>query len=160
MHVEWASPEQVIGRGQGRGNSGVYMMGIYEVQVLDSYNNDTYYDGQAASVYKQHPPMVNASRKPGEWQTYDILWQCPKFDEKGKLLTPAYVTVLHNGVVVQNHFELTGGTSWTEKPHYTAHPAKLPITLQFHGNPVRYRNIWIREMKDIESKPGTPHHPG
>jgi hypothetical protein len=159
LHVEWASPEKVVGKGQGRGNSGVYMMGIYEVQVLDSYNNDTYYDGQAASIYKQHPPMVNACRKPGEWQTYDIIWQCPKFDAKGNLLKPAYVTVLHNGVVVQNHFELSGGTSWTEKPHYTAHAAKLPITLQFHGNPVRFRNIWIREMKDIEGKPGTPHHP-
>ena len=136
-------------------------MGLYEIQILDSYDNDTYYDGQAAAVYKQHPPMVNACRKPGEWQTYDIIWEAPKFDKQGKLLKPAYVTVLHNGVVVQNHFELTGGTSYVEKPHYTAHPDKLPLRLQFHGNPVRFRNIWIREIKDIVGKPGKhPHHPG
>jgi len=160
LHLEWAAPEKVVGSGQGRGNSGVFLMGLYEMQILDSYNNDTYYDGQAASVYKQHPPMVNACRKPGEWQTYDIIWQAPKFDKQGKLLKPAYVTILQNGVVVQNHFELTGGTSYVEKPHYTAHPSKLPLRLQFHGNPVRFRNIWIREIKDIVGKPGNhPHHP-
>ncbi len=160
IHIEWATPEKVEGRGQGRGNSGVYIMGLYEIQVLDSYNNDTYYDGQAAGVYKQHPPMVNACRKPGEWQTYDIVWEGPKFDAQGKLLKPAYVTVLHNGVVVQNHFELTGGTSWTEKPRYTAHPDKLPLRLQYHYNQTRFRNIWIREIKDIVGKPGNnPHHP-
>ncbi len=161
VHVEWATPAKVTGRGQGRGNSGVFMMGLYEIQVLDSYDNDTYYDGEVAAVYKEHPPMVNASRKPGEWQTYDIIWEAPKFDPQGKLLKPAYVTVLHNGVVVQNHFELTGGTSFTEKPHYTAHADKLPLMLQFHNNPVRFRNIWVREIKDIVGKPGTnPHHPG
>ncbi len=160
VHVEWACPEKVEGHGQGRGNSGVFMMGQYEMQILDSYNNDTYYDGQCASVYKQHPPMVNACRKPGEWQTYDIIWEAPKFDKQGKLLKPAYVTLLHNGVVVQNHFELLGGTSWTEKPHYTPHPDKLPLRLQFHHNPVRFRNIWVREIKDIVGKPGKhPHHP-
>jgi hypothetical protein len=159
--VEWATPTKVKGRGQGRGNSGVFMMTLYEVQVLDSYNNDTYYDGQAGAIYKQHPPMVNASRKPGEWQTYDIMWETPKFDKEGKLLKPAYVTVLHNGVIIQNHFEVKGPTSWTEPPHYTAHAAKMPIQLQFHGDPVRFRNIWIREMKDIVGKPGEhPHHPG
>jgi hypothetical protein len=159
LHVEWAAPEKVVGSGQGRGNSGVYMMSIYEIQVLDSFNNDTYYDGQAASVYKQHPPMVNASRKPGEWQTYDIIWQAPRFNGN-KLAKPAYVTVLHNGVLMQNHFELQGGTFWDQKPHYTPHADRLPITLQFHGNPVRFRNIWVREIKEPVSKPGTPHHPG
>lgn len=158
LHIEWATPEKVVGHSQGRGNSGVFMMGVYEIQVLDSYNNDTYYDGQAGSVYKQHPPMVNASRKPGEWQTYDILWEAPKFDGS-KVIKPAYVTVLHNGVVVQNHFELTGVTSYVEPPKYKPHPAKGPIELQYHNNPVRFRNIWIREIKDITSKPGTPHHP-
>ena len=112
-------PEKVEGSGQGRGNSGVFIMGLYEIQILDSYDNDTYYDGQAAAVYKQHPPMVNACRKPGEWQTYDIIWEAPKFDKQGKLLKPAYVTVLHNGVVVQNHFELTGGTFCTSKSRTT-----------------------------------------
>jgi hypothetical protein len=161
LHIEWASPEQVRGRGQGRGNSGVYMMGLYEVQVLDSCNNETYSDGQAGAVYKQHPPLVNACRKPGEWQTYDIIWNAPRFDEKGKLLKPAYVTVLHNGVLVQNHFELTGHTAWHEPAQYKPHAAKLPIQLQFHGNPVRYRNIWLREIQDIKSLPGKdpkPHH--
>jgi len=161
LHIEWASPEKVVGRGQGRGNSGVYMMTNYEIQVLDSYDNDTYYDGQCAAVYKQHPPMVNACRKPGQWQSYDIIWEGPRFDKQGKLLKPAYATVLHNGVVVQNHFELTGMTSYIEKPHYAAHPEKMPLRLQFHGNPVRFRNIWIREIKDIAGKPGKhPHHPG
>ena len=161
LHVEWATPAKVEGRGQGRGNSGVFMMENYEIQVLDSYDNDTYYDGQCAAVYKQHPPMVNVCRKPGEWQTYDIIWEAPRFDKEGKLLKPAYVTVLQNGVVVQNHFELVGGTSYTEKPHYTPHPEKMPIRLQFHGNAVRFRNIWIREIKDIVGKPGKhPHHPG
>ena len=161
LHVEWAAPDKVVGSGQGRGNSGVFPMGLYEIQVLDSFNNDTYYDGQAGAVYKQHPPMVNACRKPGEWQTYDIIWEAPRFDAKGKLLKPAYVTVLHNGVLVQNHFELEGQTSWDQKAHYTPHAAKLPISLQYHGNPVRFRNIWVREIKDIVGKPGAnAHHPG
>jgi hypothetical protein len=121
-------------------------MGKYEVQILDSYNNPTYFDGQAAAVYKQHPPLVNVSRKPGEWQTYDIIFMAPRFDAAGKLTKPAYVTVLHNGVLVQNHFELTGGTSWDSAPKYEAHPEKLPLHLQNHGDPVRYRNIWIREL--------------
>ena len=160
LHVEFATPEKVVGRGQGRGNSGVFMMGIYEIQILDSYDNDTYYDGQAAAIYKQHPPMVNACRKPGEWQTYDIIWQAPRFDAKGTVLKPAYVTVLQNGVLVQNHFELEGQTSWDQAPHYAPHAAKLPIGLQFHGNPVRFRNIWIRDIKEIEGKPGKgAHHP-
>lgn len=104
--------------------------------------------------------MVNACRKPGEWQTYDIVWEAPRFDDKGKLLKPAYVTVFHNGVVAQNHFELVGGTSYIEKPHYTAHAAKLPLRLQFHGNAVRFRNIWVRDINEIVGKPGNhPHHP-
>jgi hypothetical protein len=146
LHLEWATPQKVEGRGQGRGNSGVYLMGKYEVQILDSYDNETYFDGQAGAVYKQHPPLVNACRKPGEWQTYDIIFNAPEFDESGKLVKPASVTALHNGVLIQNHFELTGGTFWHKPPEYTAHPAKLPLHLQYHGNPVRFRNIWIREL--------------
>ena len=146
LHVEWASPEVVQGSGQGRGNSGIYFMQRYEVQVLDSYDNPTYFDGQAASIYKQTPPLVNACRKPGEWQSYDIIFTAPRFDERGQLTRPAYVTVLHNGVLVQNHFELLGGTFYDRPPAYEAHAARLPIHIQDHGNPVRYRNIWIREI--------------
>ena len=116
LHVEWATPEEVSGSGQGRGNSGVFLMGRYELQVLDSYDNKTYFDGQAGAIYKQHPPLVNASRKPGEWQTYDILWTGPRFDAEGKLISPAYITVLHNGVVIQNHFELLGDTPVPSRP--------------------------------------------
>jgi hypothetical protein len=149
LHLEWAAPEKVTGSGQGRGNSGVYLMNRYEVQILDSYNNETYYDGQAASIYKQAPPMVNACRQPGEWQTYDILWEAPRFAEDGSLVKPAYLTVFHNGIVVQNHFELQGGTFWHQPPSYSPHADKGPIHLQFHGNPVRFRNIWVRELKPI-----------
>lgn len=145
LHFEFASPEEVKGNGQGRGNSGFYLMGRYEIQVLDSYNNPTYFDGQAASVYKQQPPTVNASRKPGEWQTMDIIFTAPKFDDDGKVTKPAAVTVLHNGIVVHNHFELQGSTSYIEAAKYSKHPDKLPLSIQDHGNPVRYRNIWIRE---------------
>jgi hypothetical protein len=150
LHVEWASPAEVSGQGQGRGNSGVYLMERYEVQVLDSYDNTTYFDGQAGSIYKQHPPLVNACRKPGEWQTYDIIFSAPKFDDQGKVVKPAYVTLLHNGVLVQNHFELLGGTFYDQPPAYMAHPARAPIHIQFHGNPVRFRNIWLREIPDSE----------
>lgn len=152
VHIEWASPSKVEGEGQGRGNSGIFLMGIYEVQILDSYENDTYYDGQAAAIYKQHPPLVNACRKPGEWQSYDIIWKAPRFDEDGNLLSPAFVTVLQNGVVVQNHFELQGDTPYHRPPAYQPHPPKGPITLQYHGNPVRFRNIWVRELADVEHK--------
>ncbi len=145
LHLEFATPEKVEGSGQGRGNSGVYLMGVYEVQILDSFENPTYFDGQAASIYKQQPPMVNACRKPGEWQTYDIIFTAPKFDAEGKMSSPAVVTMLHNGVLVHNHFELLGGTSYTEAPSYKQHAEKAPIHLQFHGNPVKFRNIWIRE---------------
>jgi hypothetical protein len=146
IHVEWASPEKVSGKGQGRGNSGIYIQTRYEIQVLDSVDNETYPDGQAGSVYKQNPPLVNASRGPGQWQAYDIIFTAPRFEEDGKLKSPAYVTVIHNGVLVQNHFELPGGTFWNQPPEYNAHPLKQPLLLQNHGNPVRYRNIWIREL--------------
>lgn len=152
LHIEFATPEKVEGSGQGRGNSGVYFMGKYEVQILDSFNNPTYFDGQCAAVYKQSPPMVNASKKPGEWQTYDIAFTAPRFDDDGKVLKPAAVTVFHNGVLVHNHFELTGGTFYDRPAAYTKHADKLPITLQFHGNPVRFRNIWVREFKQLEGK--------
>lgn len=145
LHIEFCSPEVVKGKGQGRGNSGVYLMGKYEVQVLDSYENKTYFDGQCGAVYKQQPPTVNACRGPGQWQSYDIVFTAPRFNEDGTVKSKAYLTVLHNGVLIHNHFELAGGTFWAEPPSYKKHPEKLPITLQNHRNPVRYRNIWIRE---------------
>jgi hypothetical protein len=146
LHVEWAEPEKVSGEGQGRGNSGVFLADRYEIQVLDSYQNPTYWDGACGSIYKQWPPMVNASRKPGEWQTYDIIFESPRFDDSGKLLKPGYATVLQNGIVVQNHSEIQGNTAWDQAPHYEPHPPRMPIHLQYHGNPVRYRNIWLREI--------------
>jgi hypothetical protein len=146
LHIEWATPAKVEGSGQGRGNSGVYLTGLYEVQILDSYNNKTYFDGQAGGIYKQHPPMVNVCRKPGEWQSYDIIFNGPRFDASGKVKRPAYVTVLQNGVVIQNHTEILGATYYEQPPKYQAHPPKLPLNLQFHHNAVRFRNIWIREI--------------
>jgi hypothetical protein len=151
LHVEWAAPVKVEGDGQGRGNSGVFLMNQYEVQVLDSYNNTTYADGQAGALYGRSKPLVNASRKPGEWQSYDIIFHRPVFDEQGKLVRRATFTVFHNGVLIQDHTVLSGGTGWMG-PHaaseYKAHPDKLPIAFQDHGNPVRFRNVWIRELKD------------
>jgi hypothetical protein len=147
LHVEWATPAVVGDEGQGRGNSGVFLMGLYEVQVLDSYNNVTYADGMAASVYGQYPPLVNVCRKPGEWQTYDIIFHRPRFDAGGKVLAPARMTVLHNGVLVHDNVELTGPTAHKARPPYNAHPNKLPLSLQDHGNPVRYRNIWLRPLE-------------
>lgn len=152
LHIEWASAKEVKGEGQGRSNSGVFLMGIYEVQVLDSYENKTYFDGQCGAIYKQHPPLVNACRKPGEWQTYDILWTAPRFAADGKLASPAYITVLHNGVLIQNHFELEGDTPYNRPPSYQPHGDKGPISLQYHGNPVRFRNIWVREVQEVEHK--------
>jgi hypothetical protein len=149
LHVEFATPSEVKGVDQGRGNSGVFLFGRYEVQVLDSYDNKTYPDGQAAAIYGQYPPLVNASRKPGEWQTYDIIFNGPKF-EGDKLVKPAYATVLHNGVVVHNHVELIGPMSFRALAKYSPHGPKGPVGLQDHGNPVRYRNIWIRELKDYD----------
>ena len=146
LHVEWAAPAEVKGSGQGRGNSGIYLQGRYEVQILDSYENKTYYDGQAGAIYKQWPPLVNACRKPGEWQTYDIIFDAPKFDDQGKVSKPGYLTVLHNGVLIQNHAELQGSTAWDRAPAYEAHADKLPLSIQDHGNPVRFRNLWVREL--------------
>jgi hypothetical protein len=146
LHIEWRTPAEVSGEGQGRGNSGVYLMGLYEVQVLDSYNNRTYANGQAGAIYKQHIPLVNASRPPGVWQTYDIVFRAPRFDADGRLSAPAFITVLHNGVLIQNHAELAGPTRYIGMPLYRAHAEKLPLMLQDHGNPVSYRNIWIREL--------------
>ncbi|HUW20162.1 MAG TPA: DUF1080 domain-containing protein [Sedimentisphaerales bacterium] len=147
LHIEWATPAEVSGRGQGRGNSGVFLMGKYEVQVLDSYGNTTYPDGQAAAIYGQSPPMVNASRGPGQWQTYDVIFHRPVFKGK-KLVKPATITVLHNGVLVQDHWIIQGTTLHKKRAAYTPHEDKLPISLQNHGNPVRYRNIWIRELPE------------
>ncbi len=154
LHLEWASPSRVVGRGQGRGNSGVIIMGLYEVQVLDSHINQTYADGQAASVYGQYPPMVNASRTPGEWQTYDIIFRRPRFLPNGALRAPARMTVFHNGVLVQDHVELWGPTDWLEHRPYRAHGDNLPLVLQDHANPVRYRNIWLRPLADMQQPSG------
>jgi len=145
LHIEWRTPSKVVGNGQGRGNSGVFLMKRYEVQVLDSYENETYYNGQAGSIYKQHIPLVNASLKPGKWQTYDIIFTAPEFID-GELKSAARITVFHNGVLIQNNVEIKGPTSYTGQPRYVPHKAKEPLSLQDHGNPVRYRNIWIREL--------------
>lgn len=147
LHIEWSAPKPPSGSGQGRGNSGVFMMGRYELQVLDSYENETYADGQAGAIYKQTPPAVNATRPPGQWNTYDIFWTAPRFDEDGELRSPASITVVHNGVLILNHFELLGDTPYNRPPKYTAHSATGPITLQDHGDPVRFRNIWVREYQ-------------
>jgi hypothetical protein len=146
LHLEFATPSEVKGDGQGRGNSGVYLANRYEVQILDSYDNKTYFDGQCGSVYKQTPPMVNACRKPGEWQTYDILFTMPRFHADGLVERPGYVTVIQNGVCVLNHFEIQGSTAWDKPPIYEKHADRMPILLQNHGNPVRFRNIWVREL--------------
>jgi hypothetical protein len=154
LHLEFRIPANITGSGQARGNSGVFLASTgtgddgYELQVLDSYNNTTYVNGQAASIYKQGPPLVNPNRKPGEWQTYDIVWTAPRFNEDGSVKTPAYVTVLFNGVLVQNHFELKGQTLYVGKPFYKAYD-RAPIKLQAHGDksePLSFRNIWVREL--------------
>ncbi len=153
LHIEYKIPENITGSGQARGNSGIFLavpagQGGYELQVVDSYNNPTYVNGQAGSIYKQSPPLVNASRKPGEWQTYDIVWTAPRFNDDGSVKSPARATVLHNGVLVQNNFELKGQTPNVGKPAYSKHAAS-PIKLQSHGDksePISYRNIWLREL--------------
>ena len=151
LHVEWATPVPAEGAGQGRGNSGVFLgLDRYEIQVLDSYQSTTYADGSAGSLYGQYPPLVNACLAPGQWQSYDIIYSAPRFDDQGKLLSPTRVTVFQNGVLIQNNVDLTGPTSWLERAPYQPHPEKQPISLQDHGNPVRYRNIWVREL----GKPG------
>lgn len=150
LHVEWAAPAKPAGQGQGRGNSGVFLMGKYEVQVLDSYQNETYADGQAAAIYGQYPPLVNACLPPGEWQAYDIVFRRPRFGQQGTLLAPAKLTVIHNGIVVHIDRALWGPTAWLRHFSYASHPDRLPLVLQDHGNPVRYRNIWLRELPEIE----------
>ena len=150
LHVEWATPNPPVGTDQDRGNSGVFLHGLYEIQVLDSYDNVTYADGEAAAVYGQYPPLVNAARKPGEWQTYDIVFHGPRFDASGKLTRPANVTVFYNGVLVQDHVDIMGPTAHHKRPPYEPTPEKLPLSLQDHNHPVRYRNIWIRELKEGE----------
>lgn len=147
LHVEWRSPAAVdpTKTSQGRGNSGIFLQGLYEVQVLDNYQNKTYANGQAGSIYKQHLPLVNACKAPGVWQMYDIFYMAPRFNKEGRIVTPAYVTVVHNGVLVQNHVALWGPTEYIGLPLYKPHE-KGPIKLQDHGNLVSFRNIWIREL--------------
>ncbi len=147
FHIEWASPASGKGDGQGRGNSGIKFMGRYELQVLDSHKNVTYADGHAGAIYGQYPPMVNVSKTPGQWQTYDIIFRGPVFDEQGAVVRPASITALHNGVLVQDHSILLGGTSGASRS-YRKHADKLPLQLQDHSHPVRYRNIWIRELPE------------
>ncbi|HEU4700467.1 MAG TPA: DUF1080 domain-containing protein [Gemmatimonadales bacterium] len=148
LHVEWAVPTPPRGESQERGNSGVFLMSHYEVQILDSWHNDTYPDGWVAAIYGQTPPLVSAARRPGEWQTYDIVFHRPLFAPDGRVLRPATITVLHNGVLVQDHTVITG---WTEHDHratYKPHPDRLPLVLQDHENPTRFRNVWVRELSE------------
>ena len=149
LHLEWAAPVEVQGAGQERGNSGVLLMSVYEIQILDGYENPTYPDGAAAALYGQYPPLVNACRRPGEWQDYEILWTAPRFDG-GQVVSPAWVTVLHNGIVVHNHTALLGPTQHRRLAAYRAHPLTGPLQLQDHGARVRYRNIWYRPLKDYD----------
>ncbi len=160
-HVEWATPSPGVGKGQDRGNSGVYFMGLYEIQVLDSYENVTYADGQAAALYGQHPPLVNASRAPGEWQSYDVVFRRPRFNASGKLVSPARMTIFHNGVLVQDNSELWGPTNWLQTEPYVKHDDALPFTLQDHDHPVRYRNFWVRPLPDLPTDERGPReaHP-
>lgn len=152
LHLEWRVPENVTGRDQARGNSGVYLAWTkdfgYELQILDSYQNTTYVNGQAGAIYKQFPPLVNAMRRPGEWQVYDVVWTAPTFNADGTLATPAYVTAFHNGVLIQDHVALKGDTKYIGLPEYRAH-GPAPILLQAHGDPsppISFRNIWVREL--------------
>jgi len=154
LHIEWETPDPPKGQDQDRGNSGVFFGGDrYEVQVLDSYQSKTYTDGQAGALYGQYPPLVNASRPPGQWQAYDIVYEAPRFDASGKLLKPARLTVFQNGVLVQHAMELIGPTTNRVRTPYSAHPVKLPISLQDHNHPVRFRNVWIREIQPRPPKP-------
>ena len=146
LHVEWAAPAEVVGEGQGRGNSGVFLMDHYEVQVLDSYENPTYADGLCAALYGQYPPLVNACRPPGAWQTFDITFRRPHFDDTGDVVRPARITVIHNGVLVIDNAPLTGPTDHKKRPPYTAHADRLPLRLQDHGDKVRFRHVWVREL--------------
>lgn len=145
LHIEWRSPSVVKGEGQGRGNSGIFLQEQYELQVLDNYNNKTYANGQAGSLYKQGIPLVNACRQPGEWQVYDVIYTAPRFKGDGTVESPARVTVIHNGVLVQNNYELLGKTLYIGKPYYEKH-GELPLALQDHGDLVSFRNIWLRKL--------------
>jgi hypothetical protein len=154
LHIEWRAPVPAAGEGQARGNSGVFFGGgRYEVQVLDSYANRTYPDGQAGALYGQYPPLVNASRPPGEWQAYDIVYEAPRFDASGGLVRPARVTVFHNGVLVQHATEYVGPATHKVRRPYSAHPERLPISLQDHNDPVRFRNVWVRELEPRPTRP-------
>lgn len=160
LHIEFATPEKVEGSGQGRGNSGVFFMdGHYELQVLDSYDNETYFDGLCGSIYKQRPPFVNVCAKPGEWQSYDVIFNRPVLKIEGdkvvEVIRPPFITVLQNGVVIHNHFQLEGDTAWHKAPEFTPHAEVGSIQLQDHGNPTRFRNIWIREIPDENVKPAS-----
>lgn len=150
LHIEWREPTAIAGASQTRGNSGIFFMEQYELQVLDSYHNPTYINGQAGSIYKQYIPLVSASKKPGEWQSYDVVFTAPVFYSDGKLQSPARITVFYNGILVQNNVAIKGHTEWIGEPQYSAHADKLPLVLQDHGkdggNPMSYRNIWIREL--------------
>ena len=145
LHLEWRTPTVIEGEGQGRGNSGVFFQERYEVQVLDNYNNKTYANGQAGSIYKQYLPLVNACKAPGEWQTYDIIFTAPRFNKDGIRVSSGYLTVIHNGVLIQNHVEVKGTTEYIGQPKNDAHE-NASIMLQDHSNPVSYRNIWVREL--------------
>jgi len=148
LHIEWRVASNVSGDGQNRGNSGIFLMGRYELQVLDNYNdiNKTYVNGQAGSIYKQHPPLVNVCKAPGEWQTYDIIFTAPRFSDKGNVIEPARITVMQNGVLVQNNSSIWGNTFYRGSPTYEKHDAKEPISIQDHGNATSFRNIWVREL--------------
>ncbi len=157
VHIEWSAPTPPRGSGQGRGNSGLFFhwgedRAGYEIQILDSFDNTTYFDGQAGAIYKQMPPMVNAIRPPGEWNAYDVIWTAPRFNQDGTLKSPAYITALHNGVLIQNHFAVQGNTFFNAPPSYEAHPLKGRIGLQDHGNPVRFRNFWVRDFQIPQSE--------
>jgi 3-keto-disaccharide hydrolase len=146
LHIEWRTPAEVKGEGQGRGNSGIFLMGRYELQILDNYNNKTYPNGQAGSIYKQHIPLVNVCRPPGEWQVYDVIFTAPRFSDNGSVIEPARITVIQNGVLVQNNATIWGPSQYIGLPVYEKHAAKESIGLQDHGNPTSFRNIWIREL--------------
>ncbi|HEY6563619.1 MAG TPA: DUF1080 domain-containing protein, partial [Pirellulaceae bacterium] len=159
LHLEWQAPLPAVGNGQGRGNSGVWFMSRYEFQILDSYKNETYADGQAAAIYGQDPPLVNASLPPGKWQAYDVVFRAPAFDRNGAVKRPASITAFHNGLLVQDHRLIQGRTDWLRLLPYEAHADKEPLGLQDHGNPILFRNIWIRELasEDVE-RPTTRTH--
>jgi hypothetical protein len=145
LHIEWRAPSVIKGEGQGRGNSGIFLQELYELQVLDSYESQTYSNGQAGSIYKQTMPLANANRKPGEWQVYDVVYTAPRFSENGRVLIPAYITVFLNGILVQNHIQILGPTEYKGLPVYSVH-GKASLKLQDHGDLVSYRNIWVREL--------------